>query len=121
MCGEEKKLVVVFSNAGVRRARVVEKSSRFVTGIEVGLRSEAKAIVGERAAPLPKNVGGDDAADDLDDGSARVKRPCGDDSQPVADRSDDDGAQREARNRACVSSLCTTMPPFSIYLARCAQ
>jgi hypothetical protein len=50
-----------------------------------------------------------------------VKRPCGDDSQPVADRSDDDGAQREARNRACVSSLCTTMPPFSIYLARCAQ
>ena len=103
MCGEEEKLVVVFSNAGVRRARMVEESARCVTGIEVGLGAEAKAIVGERAASLPKNVGGNDAADDLNDRLALTKRPRGDETQPVADRSNDDGAHGEARNRACVS------------------
>ena len=46
---------------------MIQVAAERVPGIEIRLWPESKAVVGERAASIPKDGGIDDAANDLDD------------------------------------------------------
>lgn len=67
---------------------MIQVAAERVSGIEVRLRSESKAVVGERAASIPKDGGIDDAADDLDDRLIGPIRVRGEQAQAVAGAAD---------------------------------
>ena len=73
---------------------MIHISSDVIARIEICLRSEPIAVVGERTASLPEDAVVDDAADDPDDGLARPVIFRGKKTQPIAGGMNDDTFQR---------------------------
>jgi len=85
---EEKELIVDLANAGVRLAGMIQVAPERLSGIEIRLRPESKAVVGEPAASIPEESGVDDAADDLDDRLMAPIRVRGEQAEAVAGGAD---------------------------------
>lgn len=73
---------------------MIHISSDVIAWIEICLRSEPIAVVGERTAFLPEDAVVDDAADDPDDGLARPVILRGEKTQAIAGGVNDDMFQR---------------------------
>lgn len=67
---------------------MIQVAAERVSGIEIRLRPESKAVVGERAASIPEDSGVDDAADDLDDRLIAPIRVRGEQAEAVASAAD---------------------------------
>ena len=63
---------------------MIQVAAEGVPGIEIRLRPESKAVVGELAASIPEDGGIDDAADDLDDLLIAPIRLRGEQAEAVA-------------------------------------
>ena len=67
---------------------MIQVAAEGVPGIEIRLRPESKAVVGELAASIPEDGSIDDAADDLDDRLIAPIRLRGEQAEAVAGAAD---------------------------------